>query len=236
MTYYVYILIDPRTDKIFYVGKGCMKRMYEHVKNVQRNRIPNNNRHLYNKIKQILSFGKRVEYKKVLITENEQDAFNKEIDLIAEIGLFNLCNLTDGGEGTSGRRCTAETKRKISEAHKGKKASDITRKKLSDLRKGKKFSDAHKEKISLALKGRILSEEHKRNISDVNKGKIHSEETKKKMSENNPKYWKGKKLSEETKRKMSIAKKGQISWIKGKKHSEETKRKISQSTLDKQII
>jgi hypothetical protein len=28
--YYVYLLIDPRTDRPFYVGKGCRDRMYQH--------------------------------------------------------------------------------------------------------------------------------------------------------------------------------------------------------------
>lgn len=32
MEYYVYQLIDPRNDLVFYVGKGCKNRMYEHEK------------------------------------------------------------------------------------------------------------------------------------------------------------------------------------------------------------
>lgn len=31
LKYYVYILIDPRNNKIFYVGKGCGNRIFQHV-------------------------------------------------------------------------------------------------------------------------------------------------------------------------------------------------------------
>lgn len=30
--WYVYELVDPRNDKVFYVGKGCGNRMYQHGK------------------------------------------------------------------------------------------------------------------------------------------------------------------------------------------------------------
>jgi len=103
--YYVYFLVDPITDRPFYIGKGCKKRMYQHVNEVKRNRIPNkNNRKLGNKIKKILDAGHKIKYKKFLITENENEAFIREKELIAEIGLKNLCNLTEGGEGLVGYR------------------------------------------------------------------------------------------------------------------------------------
>lgn len=34
--YYVYYLIDSRTNKVFYVGNGYKNRMFEHENNVQK--------------------------------------------------------------------------------------------------------------------------------------------------------------------------------------------------------
>lgn len=87
------ISIDPRDNSVFYAGKGCKRRMYNHVNEVKRGRIPNkSNIYLGRKIKKILSLGLKVKYKKVFITENEQE-------IISKIGLKDLCNLTEGGEG-----------------------------------------------------------------------------------------------------------------------------------------
>ncbi len=118
--FYVYQLIDPRNNKVFYVGKGCNHRMYRHVKEVQQGRTPNgSNVYLKRKIKKILNSGLEIKYKKVFITENEQYAFTREIELIQEIGLENLCNLTSGGDGF---KHSEETKQKMSNSHKGRTA------------------------------------------------------------------------------------------------------------------
>lgn len=37
--YYVYLLIDPRDDKIFYVGKGTEDRLFQHSKEVKRGHV-----------------------------------------------------------------------------------------------------------------------------------------------------------------------------------------------------
>ncbi len=234
MEYYVYILIDPRTGKVFYIGKGCKRRMYRHVENVQRDRIPNKtNTKLGNKIKKILSSGDKVKYKKVFITENEQVAYDREKELIVEIGLENLCNLTSGGEGGApfGHKVSEETRRKISEANKGK---------ISWI-KGKSLSGEHKRKLSLAHKGLKHSNETKQKLKDINLGKKHSDKAKRKMSENNAKFWLGKNLSEKTKRKISEKAKGRKVSLEtrkkmskkhfGIKHSEESKREISKSKM-----
>jgi len=99
---------------------------------------------------------------------------------------------------------------------KGKKCSEETKRKISEAKKGRKFSKEHKKKIGEAHKGRKLSEESKRKISESKKGKPRSEETKRKLSEAN----KGKKHSEESRRKIGES-------HRGMKHSEESRRKIS---------
>ena len=65
-------------------------------------------------------------------------------------------NMTDGGDGTVGRICTEETKRKISEKARGRQ-----------------FSEEHKQKFSM-----IFSDE-----GNPFYGKTHTEETKKFLSE-----------------------------------------------------
>lgn len=62
--YYVYRLIDPRTYKTFYVGKGCGNRVFQHAKNAEIQDIDpkeDDIRSLKNQqIAQILSSGKEV--------------------------------------------------------------------------------------------------------------------------------------------------------------------------------
>lgn len=219
MEYYVYKLIDSRNNQVFYIGKGQKKRMYHHVDEVQRGRIPNRtNIKLGNKIKKILSSGHKVKYEKVFITKIEHEAFDREIKLIKEIGLENLCNLTEGGSagtGMTGRNHSNESKRKISENNVGmlgKRHSEETKKKISESNKGKKFSEGTRKKLSVS-----------------HKGKKHSKETKIKMSENNARYWLGKRRPEKTRKKMSKSHKGHVGYWNGKNFSEEHKKNISKS-------
>lgn len=72
----------------------------------------------------------------------------------------NGYNLTDGGLGAVGRKCSEETKRKISEAQKGRPritgrvVSEETKRKLSEANKGRKLSMEHRRKMSEAQKKR----------------------------------------------------------------------------------
>ena len=77
--------------------------------------------------------------------------------------------------GMKGKQHSAETRKKMSEAHKGRTFSEETRKKLSEANKGKHHSEETRKKIGEANKG----ENHPLF------GKHHSEETRKKMSEAN---------------------------------------------------
>jgi len=175
MEYYTYILIDPISGKIFYVGKGQKLRMYAHVKDVQRNIIPNkNNTYLGRKIQKILDSGLKVQYKKIFITENEQAAYDKEIELISEIGLKNLCNLTTGGEGLT-KSHSKETRKKMSDNNArywlGKSIPEETKLKMAESQRGKIHSNETKKKISSSLKGNLN-----------NLGNPHSDKAKLKIS------------------------------------------------------
>lgn len=106
-------------------------------------------------------------------------------------------NMTDGGEGTRGRECSEETRRKMSEALKGKYVGE------NGTFYGKHHTEESKKRMSEIKKKTYVGENH------PFYGKNHTEESKKKMSEvrkgrytkeNNPFY--GKQHSEETRTKM----------------------------------
>ncbi len=199
--FYTYAYLrENRTP--YYIGKGKDKRAYQREKT---------------DIKPPKDKSRILILKKNL---TEDRAFRHEIYMISvfgrkDLGTGILHNRTDGGEGCSGRKCTEESKRKISESNKGKKRSEETKRKVSESKKGEKRSEEFKRNLSKFWKGKPLSEEHKRKISEAKKGKTYSEEAKRKMSE----YAKNR--SEEHKRKISEAKRGKIV-------SEETKRKLSE--------
>jgi hypothetical protein len=194
--YYVYVL-KTSINEVFYVGKGSGDRMYKHIKIAQgKSRNRDKNPKLYNKISHILKNGGYVITEPIAQFRNEKDCFNHEIQTIKKYGIENLCNLTTGGEGTSGYLLSEETKQKMSNAKKKywserknnpRIVSDETRKKISESKrgeknpsywKGKKLSDEVKQKMSNAKKNTIFSDEHKRKISESLKGRKLSEKHK----------------------------------------------------------
>src|SRR5208283_146164 len=160
MKYYVYELVDPRTGSIFYVGKGKDKRMYSHVSRVKHGKIPCSNKHLFNKIKQILDSGNTIIYNQLFFTDDNDEAFKKETERIKEIGLNNLCNVFQSvptkeeiyklrAQKMMGHITTEKTKQKISQSLKGHTVSETTKKKISNTKKGKKHpcSDLQRKRI-----------------------------------------------------------------------------------------
>lgn len=103
---------------------------------------------------------------------------------------------------------TEEVKMKLSEARKGTHLSDDAKRKVSEFNKGKKVSDETRRKISEALTGKAKSEEHKRRLSESKRGKTHK---------GHPSWNRGKTgvFSDETRRKMSEARKAY--WAKRRK-------------------
>ena len=99
---------------------------------------------------------------------------------------------------------SAETRKKISDAHKGKKKKPMSQKQKDYYRSlylGTTISEETKKKISEAGKGRIASQETRDKLSKANIGKKHTEETKKKLSEIN----KGKKIPDHVKKAVREA-------------------------------
>ena len=248
--YYIYHLIDPRTETPFYVGKGKNKRMYYHEKCVKRGIIPNKNKHLFYKIKQILNENLSVKYIKIYENLTEPDAWKKEIEeeqRLKQNGIV-LCNLVPcgcGGDTLSNHPNKVDIYRRMSEHRPktladewkkniglgllGKKHSIESREKRSEKFKGEKnpmfgksVPDDVKQKISKSLSGRIVSPETRARLKLVNLGRVRSEETRKKISIAKT----GIKLSDEVRKNISL---GHMGLIK----SDETRRKLSISNTGK---
>lgn len=92
---------------VFYIGKGKIARAYS----------KSGRSTLWHRTSQ--KHGLSVRY--VSKDMPEPCAFSLEKALIAAIGKGNLCNLTDGGEGTSGRVVSDAQRRKCSISNKGHK-------------------------------------------------------------------------------------------------------------------
>lgn len=161
MKYKTYILRDPITYKVRYVGytsKTIEERLYVHC-----HEKPIKIHHRYNWIKNLEKEDLKPIIELVNEFDNREDALNDEMELISflrELG-ENLVNGTDGGEGVIGYKHTKETKKKISKKLNGK----------IPWNKGIHQTDEVKKKLSIALKGRIISEETKKKISNSMKGK-----------------------------------------------------------------
>lgn len=92
--FYVYFLIDPRTDVIFYVGKGTGKRVRRHVKVAISGRFDNGPK--CERILSILNSGRQVKERIFAETSSEAKAFAIERVLIEDLAEHGLTNIVHG--------------------------------------------------------------------------------------------------------------------------------------------
>lgn len=199
--YYVYEIIDPRNNKVIYVGKGTKRRCFNHYfasKNkIEPNR--NNNNKLFYKIKKIIALNLELKYRIIFSSDKEEECYKIESERIKYYGINNLCNLSMCHEGAP--KHTIETKNKISKAHLGKILSQDTKDKLRKINLERPpITQDTRNKLSESLKysymsGKKLSwnkgltkesNDTIRKQSEKMKGRLgfrHSEETKNKMRE-----------------------------------------------------
>lgn len=226
--YYVYALLDPRKpgyfrygrwvfhNEPFYIGKGKGNRVDFHLFECSLKTKSHKN----NKLKKILSEGLQpvVTFKKSKLTEKQ--ALKLEVSLIARIGRSNLktgplTNLTDGGEGTSGKITTEEAKAKLSAIAKARPPEYWL-----EQRKYRNPVPSEKEKKMWENFGKLhlgvkQSPEFIAKRVAARKGYKHSEETKQKMRDSRVGY----RQTDEAKAKIRAAN-------LGLKMSEATKQKI----------
>lgn len=115
--YYVYSLIDPDTDKPFYIGKGIGDRALTH----QYFKSGCNNPYKDSVIRRILASHKEVPYKILKDGfQNESDAYDYEELVIKDIGIENLTNICESRRPPSqlNLKRSANTIKKIQESSK----------------------------------------------------------------------------------------------------------------------
>ena len=185
--FYVYAYIrDDGTP--YYTGKGKNRRCYALHGSISR---PSSK-------------------KRIIILESnlsEIGAFALERRMILwygrkDIGTGILRNRTDGGDGASGAKRTAEHKKIISETHKG-----------NTVWVGRKHSESTKQKISAAQKGIAKTSEHCKKLSEIRRTK----------------EWYDKVFTEEWSRNRSLNYSGKNHPLYGIKRPKEWNDKVSES-------
>ncbi|KKM95543.1 hypothetical protein LCGC14_1187090 [marine sediment metagenome] len=158
----------------FYIGKGSDTRYKV------RNHLGNNHSNglLKNKICKVGAKNVRIHFLHKDLTEKE--AFRQERYWISyygrrDLGIGTLCNLTDGGEGTSGRIHSVEARRKIGEWSRNFVRTEEHCAKISTAQKdkprpwtagknhgmyGKHHTDEAKCKMGESRRGKAVGEVH----------------------------------------------------------------------------
>ncbi len=181
----IYALINYDNGRA-YIGQSVNlgKRSKTHFWMLRNGRHPN--KHLQKAYDQDpQAFGFRV----VAFCEREE-LNDLERDAIAHLGYYNMC---EGGDGTQGRICTEETRRKISEATRGKMTDERKAEKTAQLvsynkseegrrkaserfkgrepwNKGRACPEEQKRKVSEKLKGREITTEHREKLREMYSG------------------------------------------------------------------
>lgn len=154
-TWYVYALVDSRTpEEIRYIGitnhprrrlgHHCSQALDSHTRKARW-------------VAKVMGEGGGVLMRVITSSLSHVDAKACEIDLIArhrDMG-DKLTNLTDGGDGTSGRVYSAQTREKIASSRRGKPLTIEARALLSVANTGRTSPN----------KGKTLTPEWRRNIS-----------------------------------------------------------------------
>jgi hypothetical protein len=188
---YVYLHKRLDTGQPFYVGKGSNNRATSKK---------DRNLHWHHIVA-------KAGYESIIIQSGltHKQALNAEKFTIAALRkVYDLANLTDGGDGGNGlkgkehpffgKQRSAGTKAKISASLQGVSAG-------GKAKKGIALTDAHKQAISNSLKGKPKSAEHVAAVSAANRATTKNKQARKP-------------LSDATKAKISLAQIGKTKVLK----------------------
>lgn len=174
MSVFIYILSDPRTNEIRYVGKAIdtKKRLSVHLCDRKKS-------HKTNWIQSLLKEGAKPEMEIVetFFDSDDEDWKKAErwwISYLRFIGC-RLTNLDNGGGGAG--VVSAATREKMRAASRGKSQTPESRVKIGAAHKGKIVSAETRAKISAANRGKTMSEENRAKQSAARKGQIPSPQT-----------------------------------------------------------
>ena len=98
--FYVYALIDPRFDCVFYIGKGKNKRINDHEKEAAKGTYSSKCK----VIRDIWDSGVSIKKQVIKWFASEKDAYAFEKELIDLVGLDRLTNVIAGGGGVPERQ------------------------------------------------------------------------------------------------------------------------------------
>lgn len=96
--YYVYLLIDPRTNKVFYVGKGTGNRIFDHINSAISSPLESDK---LGQIRLIQSENLQVNHSIIRHGLTEKEAFEVEAALIDFIDIRELTNIVMGHHSDS---------------------------------------------------------------------------------------------------------------------------------------
>ena len=156
----VYVLIDPRTNEIRYVGKTSKSlgyRLGNHMKSYERN-------HRGNWISELrrLDLEPRIELVQEVPDDFWQEAERYWISYYRAIGC-DLTNATDGGEGSSGGThvVTVTMREAVANANRKRVHSIATRAKLSAASQRRTWTLEQRAAVSARQLGRPKSDAHR---------------------------------------------------------------------------
>lgn len=148
MNFYTYAHYTKDTNQLFYIGKGSFTKQGNFKRAFSKT---GRNDYWKNKTNKYGGFTVQI----LSIWNTEQEAFEHEQFLIACFK-GQLVNLTEGGEGCSGRLQSEEEKQKRANSLRGLKRSPEILKKMSEAQKKNKAALASLEKAKEKQKKKVI--------------------------------------------------------------------------------
>lgn len=162
--YYVYQIVDPRNEKILYIGKGTGGRCYTHFCGWT-SKVSKTNMDLFHAIQDILDNSEYTQFDCVKIIQlklSKKEAYEAEIKEIHRIGYDKLLNKKPGG-GTTKEHWSETRRNNLIERVVNMNKSDWKRRQLSETKKNKKRQNIANEnhgrakaRLQYDLEGKLI--------------------------------------------------------------------------------